>query len=350
MARFLVIRLSALGDVAISVPLISALAEQYPEHDFTVLSQPKMAGLFDACPSNVYFYEADIYGKHKGFFGLYRLFREIGAKNVDIICDIHDVIRTRIICFFFSLHGIPLFRIHKERENRRRLTRRKKKKLVRLTTSFQHYRNVFDKAGFLLNDFNTRPKMEPSRMLLPEMEKIVGIKQTYWLGFAPFARHKAKMYPLVKFEEVLACFAADDRFTVYLFGGGKDEMVQMQKWKTTYPAVKLPCCNGISEEIRLISCLDLMVTMDSANMHLGSLAHTPVISIWGATHPYAGFYGLFQPEENAVQLPLSCRPCSIFGNKPCYRNDYACLNEIRPKQLIEAIYQACGLSTGIPDF
>ena len=81
--------------------------------------------------------------------------------------------------------------------------------------------------------------------------------------------------------------------------------------------------------------LNVMLTMDSGNMHLASLVGTPVVSVWGATHPFAGFYGLNQLPENAVQMELECRPCSIFGNIPCRFGTYECLNAINPKAIVE---------------
>ena len=90
-----------------------------------------------------------------------------------------------------------------------------------------------------------------------------------------------------------------------------------------------------------MSQLDVMYSMDSANMHLASLVNTQVVSFWGATHPYAGFMGWNQCLENVVQVDeLTCRPCSIYGQKTCYRKDYACLNRITPKQIINRIENA----------
>lgn len=343
MARILVIRLSALGDVAISVPLVKALAEQYPEHEFLMVSKGMMAGLFDGCPSNVRFKAAEVNARHKGPLGIYRLYREIGAKNVDVICDMHAVIRTRLFCFFFKLHRIPVFSIDKERTKRRNLTRRKNKVFKQLKTSFERYREVFARAGLSLNYFDFWPKMTPSSAHLPAAEAVYGAKQTKWLGFAPFARHEGKIYPLEHAEKVLAHFAADPRITVFLFGGGNEEVLHMNEWKEKYPSLVLPGCKNLQEEVQLMSCLDLMFAMDSANMHLGSLAHTPVISIWGATHSYAGFYGLFQLERNMIQVDLPCRPCSVFGNKPCFRGDYACMNQIEPQTIIHRIQKEFGL-------
>jgi ADP-heptose:LPS heptosyltransferase len=86
-----------------------------------------------------------------------------------------------------------------------------------------------------------------------------------------------------------------------------------------------------------MSHLDVMLSMDSANMHMASLVATPVVSIWGATHPYAGFMGWGQDSANVIQVDLDCRPCSIYGQKPCLRGDYACLNMIKPETIVEKI-------------
>jgi ADP-heptose:LPS heptosyltransferase len=93
----------------------------------------------------------------------------------------------------------------------------------------------------------------------------------------------------------------------------------------------------MKEELALMSHLDVMVSMDSGNMHLASLVNTPVVSIWGATHPLAGFLGWNQSEKNVVQTDMPCRPCSVYGNKPCMRNDYACLNQITPESVVQRI-------------
>ena len=79
------------------------------------------------------------------------------------------------------------------------------------------------------------------------------------------------------------------------------------------------------------------VSLDSANMHLASLFGVPVVSVWGATHPFAGFFGWAQPTDNAVQIDLYCRPCSVFGNKPCYRGDHACMQQLPEEKIIEKV-------------
>ena len=140
-------------------------------------------------------------------------------------------------------------------------------------------------------------------------------------------------------EKVVAYLTTDSRNRLFLFGSGADESKTLQQWADTYPR----CINmagtryGFTIELALMSWFDVMVSMDSANMHLASIAGTKVVSIWGATHPYCGFSGWRQSDDTAVQLDMECRPCSVFGNKPCFRGDYPCLAGITPEAVIEKI-------------
>ena len=166
------------------------------------------------------------------------------------------------------------------------------------------------------------------------------------IGIAPFAAHEGKVYPPRLMEQVIRLLTErhpDCR--IFLFGKGQRETEYFGEWCSKYKqcesvAEKL---DGISLELVLMSHLDLMISMDSANMHMASLTATPVVSVWGATHPFAGFMGWGQSMENAVQIDLPCRPCSIFGNKPCIRGDYSCLKNISPEQIAaRAEFVMCG--------
>ncbi len=98
----------------------------------------------------------------------------------------------------------------------------------------------------------------------------------------------------------------------------------------------------MSLEMDIISNLDVMVTMDTALMHVASLAGVPAVSVWGATHPYAGFYGFGQDPANAVQLDMPCRPCSADGGRNCIFGHYHCLTGIQPEAIAEAVERVLG--------
>lgn len=340
MKRIVVFRFSAMGDVAMTVPVIYSLAKQYPELEITVVSRKAFQSFFEKLPANVHFFSADLQGNHKGICGLFRLFRELRKNRYDGAADLHDVLRTRFLRLGFRCTGIPVARIHKGRKEKRLLTRTVRKRFVPLKTSVERYREVFSRLGFHFPlTFTSLYEKTPDSAL--SLTAITGIKgEQQWVGVAPFAKHSGKIYPLTLMEQVVNELNATPGIRIFLFGGGKQEAAILTNWEKKYPqTIALPGKLKTAEELLLMSQLDVMVSMDSANMHMASLVHTPVISIWGATHPWCGFMGYQQDPANIVQTDLPCRPCSVFGNKPCYRKDYACLQQIQPAAIIRQIFR-----------
>ncbi|WP_321478892.1 glycosyltransferase family 9 protein [uncultured Bacteroides sp.] len=339
MAKILIIRFSAIGDVAMTVPVLYSWAMQHPENEAVVLSRPSLAPLFSRLPDNVSFYSADLKGKHQGFRGLYTLFKELRMLNFDAVLDLHNVLRTKFLSLLFRLSGINVYTMAKGRWEKRKLTRRKNKILVNQKNSFQRYANVFEQAGFpVLLNFTSIYGHEKGD--ISQIGNVTGEKGNLkWVGIAPFSKHRGKTYPLELQEQVVAHFAKESNVKVFLFGGGKEEEDCFKKWTDKYPeVVSLIGKLTMNTELALMSHLDVMLSMDSANMHMASLVNIPVVSIWGATHPYAGFMGWKQLPTNTVQMSdLACRPCSVFGQKPCFRGDYACLYRIKPERVIDKI-------------
>ena len=328
MAKILVIRFSAIGDVAMTVPIVHSLATQYPQHQIKVLSRPNMAALFAHLPSNVSFWGADLKGDYKGFIGLNKLFKELKAENFDYIADFHDVIRTKYLRLRFLLQGTKVAHIDKGRKGKKALTR----------PSNQRYAHVLEQLGLPVKmDFQSiYPEGKGNSAVFSSITGVKGSDK--WIGIAPFATHAGKIYPQENMEQVIQKLDAQEGLKIFLFGGGKREIEILTQWANQYSSAT--CIAGklkMDAELALMSHLDVMVSMDSGNMHLASLVNTPVVSIWGATHPLAGFMGWKQSEENAIQVDLPCRPCSVYGNKPCYRKDYACLHNIQPNTIAQRI-------------
>lgn len=331
--HILAFRFSALGDVAMTVPVIRNLLQQHPELEVTFVSTPFVQPLFEGT-ERLHFYPADIKGEYNGVKGIYALSRAI-RKDVpyDAIADLHNVIRTKLLRFL--LVGKKVAAIDKGRKEKEELTRPVNKKLRPLKTTFERYADVFRGIGFSLTldtakgivHRNADPSLLPSKS-----------REGFIIGIAPFAKHAAKMYPLPKMKEVVRQLSRHGSATVLLFGS-KAEAALLEEWETEFSNVHSMAGKlKFDEELTVISRLDAMVSMDSANMHLASLYGVPVVSVWGGTHPFLGFYGWGQPLGNAVQLDLSCRPSSVFGNKECPVHGAAgCMEGIAPEIIAEKV-------------
>lgn len=331
MKKLLVIRFSALGDIAMSVPVIHDLAVQYPDLDITMLSREMAKPLFEQMPENVHFIAADLKGRHKGLLGLCRLWRDAHLTDFDYIADFHDVLRTWWLRAEGCLRRKKVAKIDKGRKGKKALTRQEDKILVPQATSFERYAKVLEQLGFPI-------KPQFIKLDYSAFCKTRKMQDETWVGIAPFAKHEAKVYPLEKTEQVIKALSERENTTIFLFGGGEEEKQQIADLCVKFPNVKsAQSQQGLKGELALMGQLDVMLSMDSANMHLASLVGTRVVSIWGGTHPYAGFLGWNQKTEDCIQLDLSCRPCSVYGNKPCLRGDYACMNGIVPSQIVEKL-------------
>jgi len=341
MSKTLVIRLSALGDVAMLIPVLYSCARKYPQEEFLLITKKPLLPVFEHCPSNIDILGFDNKGKHKSIFGLTRLINELSKQNFSKIADTHDVLRSKIIRNYFRLKGIKTAIIDKERKERKALVRKHNKVFQPLKTSFERYYDVFHQLGYDF-DIDFKSIFEAKIRDFNLIKHVAGTKNNIWIGIAPFAKHQRKIYPLDKMSKIISLLASDPDKTIFLFGG-KDELTQLKELAGSYANV-IPTADKnltLSTDLLLMSYLDAMITMDSGNMHLASLVGIPVVSVWGATHPYAGFYGYKQNPDNAVQAELFCRPCSVFGNKPCYRNNYECMELITPEMIVSKLLTLC---------
>lgn len=331
--NILVVRLSALGDILISVPLVKAYAAANPKVLFTLLYAPVTEGFFKGI-ENVRFIPDPLKKEKAGVAKVIKFARRISkeAKEqgtpITMVADIHDVLRTKVLRTWFKVNGIKCASIDKGRSERKALTREKNKVFAPIKSSMRKYEEVFVKLG--LKDLNVSSAQGEIKRLSPSPYRKIGI--------APFTAEKGKQWPLEYVEESIRILSADPNNRIFLFGGGKSEVQFLSTMAEKYPnTVSEAGKHKLIEEAAIIADLDVMVTMDSANMHLASVVGTAVISIWGATHPYAGFYGYGQNPDWAMGLDMPCRPCSIYGNKPCTKGDYPCLRGIKPQDLVDRV-------------
>lgn len=435
-----------MGDVAMTVPVVKSLAQQYPDLRITVLSKPFARTLFDGLAPNVSFMGADIKGEYHGIKGLNALYRRLTAKNFTAIADLHSILRSSYLRMRFNFDRYRVAHIDKHRAMRRALTATNNKQLIQLPTPFEGYADVLAQLGYPVNinftsifppeggdlkhiapfingksnsgeakalskeekalgeetvcegaegnalskEVETKAlsegvegkseeakilsegaegKREEAKILSKgaegkrEEEKVLSNgaegksgeakilseeekakaenlkpRGEKWIGIAPFAAHKGKIYPLEKMERVIELLLErEPNCRIFLFGGGAEERELLTQWESRHDRCTCALLGSLYNELVLMSHLDTMVSMDSANMHLASLTGTRVVSVWGATHPFAGFMGWNQSPADAVQTTLPCRPCSIFGNKPCLHGDFPCLNSITPEEIVERV-------------
>jgi ADP-heptose:LPS heptosyltransferase len=339
--HLLVYRFSAMGDVALTVPAIKSVLNQNPNIEITFITRDFFVPFFYGIDRlNVVGIDINNY---KGYLGLRKLYKELKKDNkFDAICDLHDVLRTNILNTFFKLSGTKVFKIDKGRAEKKSIIKSKRVNTP-LKHSVERYLDVFKQAG-INTTLIDGPWITPNPEFTPtDFIKLhnLTVKDQKWIGIAPFAKHETKIWEIDKVEQLIEELLKGNS-KIFFFGGGEEELEKLTQLKAKYPSVIIASKElNFKQELAFIPSLDVMVTMDSSNMHIASLLGVKVVSIWGSTHPSLGFSPLGN-EQNIVQLPnneLNCQPCSVFGNIPCSRGDHACMKGVSIQAVLTKIRQ-----------
>lgn len=327
-----------MGDVAMTIPVLMHLLETYPKVKITVLTKPFFAHLFEHI-ERINVVKAEVKTKHKGISGLWILAKQIHKLKIDSIADLHNVLRSRILCGFLKVLGHDYFRIDKGRAEKKALTRPKNKVLKPLKTTHQRYAEVFRKLNLPLDKKFDIPRTKLS--LSSEVKSDLNLDDSKkWVGIAPFAAHSPKQYPLKMMKKVISKLSKEHDIQIYLFGGGKKEVKKLNELAKNFENCENVAGKfSFSEELQLISNLDVMLSMDSGNGHLAAIFGVDVITIWGSTHPYAGFAPFGQTTEqqllpNLEKHPLL--PTSIYGNKK-QKGYKKIMHDIDPEEVLQKV-------------
>jgi len=320
-----------------TVPVLRAFVKQYPEVKLTVISRPFFKPFFDGIP-NLTFFAFDEKERHKGFKGLLKLYSDVKKLKIDAFADLHNVLRSKIVSLLFALSGKKRATVDKGREGKKELTRSENKIFKPLPTMFERHSKVFEELGFPLD--LSHPEFPEKAILSTEILEIIGNTNSKLIGIAPFAQYTSKVYPLDLMKEVIEKLAQNSTNKILLFGGGKNETEILDSLSQPYKnVINVAGRIKFQQELQLISNLDIMLSMDSGNAHIAAMLGVKVVTLWGATHPYAGFLPFNQSLENALtsdrnQYPKL--PTSVYGNKIVEGYEDA-MRTISPEEVVSKI-------------
>jgi ADP-heptose:LPS heptosyltransferase len=339
----LVIRFSAIGDVALTTAVLRAVDPG--DHKILVLSRSSYADFFNHM-ERTQFFRADLNGRHKGLTGIIRLVRDINRNfKITQVIDLHSVLRTWIIDLMYGLKGIRVNRIDKGRKDKKKFIKHKIN--IELPHNIERYSDVFRKAKLITGN-PIIPSFTISDEVEKEATKIIShiVPKGYdIIGISPFTKHKTKSWGIDNIRSLMQLLLSEHKVYFFLFGG-REELSGLETLSSS--SVNCHIIAGkynLEKELALISRLGFMISMDSANMHLAALSGIPTVSIWGGTHPAMGFAPYGNQEHIIVQTPdseLGCRPCTVYGKGDCIRKDikYKCLKLIDHKEVFRHIKES----------
>jgi len=341
MTKTLIIRNYRLGDAIITLPIIYDLAIKYPQDTFYIMTDDKLAIFLDQMPDNI----IHIHGFRKGssafrsvsYFFRKRLYyykiRKQLLPQIQKLALLQDnnVNKKRILKYAVAKN----IQIEGTDEAPFTSPERLKIKFKDDMNMYKLHIQTFERLGYvgIKENFDF---FDPARIILNrDLEKEIGLNNNKKIiAIAPFSQEKQKIYPIEQMEQIASKLA--DRYQIIILGGGNKEKEIVDKWNNKN-IVSLINKVDFKEEVKIISKCSLVVTMDSANLHLANLLKIPCLSIWGPTSPENGYLPNKDRKKCYVIKNLNCQPCSLFGDTPCNNPDYLeCMN-IPHTEIIEKI-------------
>jgi len=316
-----------MGDVAMVASVLREFQAQHTDTEIIMVSRPFFSAFFDGIPRLI-FHPIDPKGKHKGIPGLLKLFNELKKYKAKQVADLHNNIRSRFLDILFKTSGYQVQILDKGRSEKKALTRSKDKVFKPLKLTTERYADVLRKLSH---------QLEKQHRLIPQGMMPILASNAKKVGISAFAQHPYKVLSVEKMTEVIHSLS-DLGVQVLLFGGGASDKAITEKWEKQFPNVfSVVGKYNLTQELDIIAHLDLMISMDSSGMHMASLMGIPCVSVWGATHPYAGFLGYGQSMDDCVQVEHPNRPNSVYGNKSCLCDGVEAIDLVSSEMVVERV-------------
>ncbi|WKZ68818.1 MAG: glycosyltransferase family 9 protein [Melioribacteraceae bacterium] len=307
----MIIRLSSLGDVLLTTPVISALQQKFPNTQIDFLVKPQFLYAVKTNPILNHIYEFD---KSKN---IDLLLKSLQKNKYNLVIDLQNNFRSRKIS---SKLSAKVYRFKKPTLNKFLLVNFKWNLFKKVKSIPQMY---FESIPGL--DFNFQ---KPS-LFVPE-EVISSVKPGKYIGFAPGSKHFTKMWPIEYFNELGKLLSAKG-YTILLFGGSDDKEICHNLKQEIPGAIDLSTENDLIQIARDMKECKLIVCNDSGLMHTAVSVDVPVIAIFGSTVKEFGFAPYSENSLVIENEELKCRPCSHIGKDKCPKSHFKCMLELTPE-------------------
>lgn len=331
--KILIIRLSSIGDIILTTPLLRSVKKTYPDASITYITKKQYAGLLADSP---YISELIPFDQSEGFRGLRKIKRRLRNQHFDACLDIHKNLRSGFLRFGL---GARLITTYPKYIIRRSLLVRFKFNLYRhIKPVYLRYFEAARKLGVHYDGNGSEIHFGQAAT-----EKATGILSGLGYKFdrpliviCPGATYFNKKWLPGGFVST-ARQLMDERSAFVIIHGGRDDKDQCESIAKEIGAGAFSLAGTLSlpETAALLRLSTLVIANDSGLLHLAQSQKRPVVGIYGPTTRELGFFPMEQ-NSTVVETLLPCRPCTPKGLNYCPKGHFRCMNDITPEMVIEA--------------
>jgi lipopolysaccharide heptosyltransferase II len=322
--QILVIRLSSLGDIFLSTPLIRALKNKYPGSEISFLCREEYLNAVNTNPNITNFIAL------KTDVNEAEVIEKIQNGNFDLIIDLQNNFRSRKL---LKTVKVPLYKFSKPNIKKFLLVNFK----LNVFGKYLSIPELYAKSvpGLELDgdgvDFN-----------IPEQYKTSLSTEEKYIGFIPGSKHLSKRWPddyFIQLGKLLNKYG----YTIVVFGGKDDKEVCAKITSQITKAKDLSNDNNLYQTAADMKMCRLVTGNDSGLMHVASSFFIPLIVLFGSSVEQFGFAPYKREAVILQNETLKCRPCSHFGKDQCPKGHFKCMVDLTPNIVFEKIKKALAL-------
>jgi heptosyltransferase-2 len=338
----LVIQTAFIGDAILTLPMIQVLHKQYPNLAIDVVVVPRAAELFTNHPDirEIFPYDKRSFG---GVLGYFRLRKRLRSREYDLAIVPHRSVRSAMIAkgakipvrIGFDLSSAP----------------------KRFTETVRYRENIHESERniSLLKPLQIEvketiyPDLYPSRQDHKAVENFLlanGFRNSQQLiGIAPGTVWNTKRWLKERFAQLAQELSKAGNFVVLIGGNDDVNLCKEIEDLAAHPSV-INAAGKLSllKSAALIQRCSVLVSNDSAPMHIAVAMKTQVVGIFGATVPSFGFAPYGQHDVVVETIGLTCRPCTRHGGKQCPIKTFECMDRIRVEEVFQIVMRLIGHS------
>ncbi len=317
--KVLIIRLSSLGDILLTTPLVRILKKKFRNVslDFVIKAQYR-----DTLKLNPHISELFLYEKEKEKIS--ELIAGLAQNGYDAVIDLQNNFRSveirravQVENYIFNKRTTDKFLLVNFKINRLKDAPQIPERYIAAVPGVQP-----DNEGLELYTEN-------------EVSSILNGKDNL-IGFAPGSRHFTKMWPKSYYEQ-LGNLLSDKGYTIVLFGGSDDIPVCTEISRNIKEAINLCSKDHLLQTAADMKKCRAIVCNDSGMMHTACSAKVPVLAFYGSTVKEFGFTPYKNRNLILENNSLTCRPCSHIGRERCPKGHFRCMLEVTPEKAYEAL-------------
>ncbi len=321
MKKILIIRLSSLGDIVLTQPVVQAVRKEFPKAQIHYLTKRVFSPIVEmfGCVDKIHYWE-----EKKA------LLTNLRKLKFDLAIDLQSKLNTFIIKNFINAKQTSTY--NKEHLLRRQIVKKKTKRTISSTVDL--YFTALQKIG--INSEVSNPKLIPiNNTMMPKA--FTTNENTKYIGLFPGALHETKQYPINQLAELIDSVPPEWNCQFLIFGSkAENDLADELKILTETEVINICGELDLQQLVTAIDKMDVVITNDSGPMHIAAALEKPQIAIFGATHPKLGFAPM---NENTIILSadLQCQPCSLHGSKACPLDHFNCMKQVSAVDILKTL-------------